>query len=125
MDETTPGSDVAALDELLQILFWLRGEGLAGDADSSLLARFTGIAESRIGGLLERLAALQLVQPTGAGRYALTEAGAREGGRRFADEFAPLLGQGHGECHDPDCDCHSDPAAAAECHARRPGGGHS
>jgi hypothetical protein len=121
MDDAAPGSDVAALDELLQILFWLRGEGLAGDVDAALLARFTGMEESRIAELLERLAARQLVQPTGARRYALTETGAREGGRRFADEFAPLLGQGHGECQDADCDCHADPASAAECHARRRG----
>jgi hypothetical protein len=54
-----------------------------------------------------------------SGEYRLTDTGRREAARRFAEEFAPLLSQGHGECNDPNCDCHSDPKAAAECHAGR------
>ncbi|MCY7380809.1 MAG: hydrogenase maturation protease [Gemmatimonadaceae bacterium] len=50
--------------------------------------------------------------------YRLTETGRREAARRFAAEFAPLLSQGHGECSDPECDCHTSEGGAAECHAR-------
>jgi hypothetical protein len=62
-----------------------------------------------------------------SGEYRLTEIGRREAARRFAEEFAPLLRQGHGECNDPGCECHTNPAAAAECHAARAheGGGGS
>ena len=45
------------------------------------------------------------VPPEALCRYALTEEGAREGGRRFADEFKDLTKPGHGECGDPDCEC--------------------
>jgi hypothetical protein len=45
----------------------------------------------------------------------LTEIERKDAARRFAEEFAAMLHQGHGECHDPNCDCHSDPKAAAEC----------
>jgi hypothetical protein len=55
----------------------------------------------------------------GTGEYRLTEIGRKEAARRFAEEFAPMLSQGHGECNDPNCDCHSNPMGAAECHAAR------
>jgi len=38
--------------------------------------------------------------------------------RRFAAEFAPMLSQGHGECSDPGCDCHTSEGGAADCQAR-------
>jgi hypothetical protein len=109
---------LAALDEILQVLYWLRGERLAADVSATDLTRWVGLAAPEIEPLLERLAASGLVQPVGgrpaAGplRYALTPAGVREGGRRFADEFADLTRPGHGECGDPNCECQrtGDPA---------------
>ncbi len=125
MDEAARNSDVAALDEILQILFWLRGEGLGADADPSDLARLSGLAEPRIARVMERLMALGFVRAVPPGRYALTEAGVREGGRRFADEFADLTKPGHGECHDADCDCHTNPTRPAQCRGSRGrAGGH-
>ena len=38
-------------------------------------------------------------------RFRLTDAGLKEGGRRFADEFADLTKPGHYECGDPSCEC--------------------
>jgi hypothetical protein len=105
VDESAQHSDVAAIDELLQILFWMRGEGLAADADAADLARLTGIEASRVARLLEQMTDQGLVRPEPRGRYALTEDGIGEGGRRFADEFAELTRAGHGECNDPDCEC--------------------
>ena len=105
MDDPARDSDVAAADEILQILFWLRGEGLAPDADPAYLARLTGLEEPRVERLIARLGSQGLVRESTLGRYALTDAGAREGGRRFADEFSELTRAGHGECHDPDCEC--------------------
>ena len=100
--------DLAAQDEVLQVMYWLRGEKLAEDVGAEDLARFIGATELVLDGVLERLAVLGLVRlVSGAGmpRYALTEEGAREGGRRFADEFADLTKPGHGECGDPECEC--------------------
>jgi len=51
-------------------------------------------------------------------RYELTATGVREGGRRFADEFANLTRPGHGECADPNCQCQrtEDPADCSHRH---------
>ena len=102
------GDDLAAQDEVLQVMYWLRGEKLADDVNAEELARFVGASELALDGVLERLATLGLVRvvpAAGTRRYALTEQGAREGGRRFADEFADLTKPGHGECGDPECEC--------------------
>lgn len=104
----TLGGDLEIQDEILQVMYWLRGEKLADDVDATDLVRFVGAGELRLDGALERLALLGLVRvipAAGALRYALTEAGVREGGRRFADEFRDLTKPGHGECGDPDCEC--------------------
>jgi len=100
--------DLAAADDLLQMMYWLRGEKLASAADVATLERMSGLDPARLQrailtlgrrGLLERLVIEEDIQ------YRLTEEGVREGGRRFADEFADLTKPGHGECGDPDCDC--------------------
>ena len=101
--------DLAVRDEILQVLYWLRGEHIAQSATPSDLARMiTSTDERRIGLLLERLADHGLVKAVAApsGAYGLTDAGIAEGGRRFADEVADMTKPGHGECGDPDCDCH-------------------
>ena len=105
------GESLAAADEILQVMYWLRGERLAADVTAAGLARWVGLDDKQTGRLLERLAASELVRPAGDGgaggpeRYALTESGIREGGRRFADEFADLTRPGHYECGDPNCEC--------------------
>lgn len=100
---------LAALDEILQVMYWLRGERLASAVTAGDLSRWIGLRAEEIGPLLEQLAATGLVGAESAAdgvlRYALTTGGAREGGRRFADEFADLTRPGHGECGDPNCDC--------------------
>jgi DNA-binding PadR family transcriptional regulator len=104
----TPSGDLEVQDEILQVMYWLRGEKLADEVAARDLERFVGASELQLDGALERLALLGLVRVSPAGgtlRYALTEEGAREGGRRFADEFKDLTKPGHGECGDPDCEC--------------------
>jgi hypothetical protein len=100
-------AELAALDEMLQVMYWLRGEGLAENVAAPDLTRWLGRAEGEIERLLERLAGTGLVQRVAEAppRYALTAPGVREGGRRFADEFAELTRPGHGECGDPNCEC--------------------
>jgi hypothetical protein len=112
-------ADVAAGDEILQVMFWLRGEHLAADVAPRDLARLVTIPEADIARVLERLAAQGFVRPAApaggsARRYALTDEGVREGGRRFADEFADMTKPGHGECGDPECDCHRT-GSPADC----------
>ncbi len=112
--------ELAAADEILQVMYWLRGEQLAADVTAPGLVRWVGLDVGLIGRLLERLAAAGLVQSVGepagdgAARYALTASGVREGGRRFADEFADLTRPGHYECNDPNCECQRT-GNAADC----------
>ena len=110
-------------DEALQILYWLRGEGLMADAGVADLKRFLDGTVEELAIVLERLAGIGLVRRAGANpdatiRYALTADGVKEGGRRFADEFADMTKPGHGECGDPECDCHQsgNPADCAHHH---------
>lgn len=119
-------ADLATQDDILQVLYWLRGEGLARVATPEELTRWVGLEEAEIETLLEGMAGRGLVERTGppgagetAAAYALSEAGVREGGRRFADEFADITRPGHGECGDPECECMAtgDPA---DCVHRAP-----
>jgi hydrogenase maturation protease len=110
--ETLTSEDVALADEILQILFWLEGEGLARDASAKELERFLSLEEPAIARALRRMSSLGLVEEVSPDRFRLTAEGRREGGRRFADEFSGMTKPGHGECGDPDCECQQsgDPA---------------
>ena len=116
--------NLAAIDEILQVMYWLRGERLAQAVSAADLSRWVGLPAHEVGPLLARMAAAGWVQAVAAEagetpRYELTASGARAGGRRFADEFADLTRPGHGECADPDCDCQrtGDPADCSHRHA--------
>lgn len=114
------GGEIAREDELLELLYWFEGEGFGGVATLESITRFTSIPEQVVQLTLGRLLsrgdiAMDTVLHA---EYRLTETGRREAARRFAAEFAPMLSQGHGECSDPNCDCHTSDGGAAECHAR-------
>lgn len=102
-----PKEGIAATDEILQVMYWLRGENIAQDVAPNELARWVGLDAAQIEPLLEHLVESNLVEHV-AGRelcYRLTSSGAFEGGRRFADEFSDLTKPGHYECADPNCEC--------------------
>lgn len=120
-----PGAFIKRQDEILELLYWLEGEGMAaGSATLSGLVRFLAQPEAEVVGALGQLVDREDVSLRDDGEYRLTEEGRREAARRFAAEFAPMLSQGHGECSDPDCDCHTSPNGAADCRAYRAHGGH-
>ncbi|MDQ4077292.1 MAG: hypothetical protein M3220_13720, partial [Chloroflexota bacterium] len=81
-------------DEILQILYWFRGEGLGEAVTPRDLVIFLETGEELVQQHLERLADEGYVTRHTQGvpgvptRYRLTEWGVKEGGRRFADEFA-------------------------------------
>ena len=114
------GKDIAREDELLELLYWFEGEGFGGVASMEGIIRFTNLSEPLVRRTLDRLLSRGdvILDARRGGEYRLTELGRREAARRFAAEFAPLLSQGHGECSDPECDCHTSEGGAAECHAR-------
>jgi DNA-binding IclR family transcriptional regulator len=117
-DSPRPQDPIAKLDELLEVLFWMQGEGFGEEATVERLSRFLTYAEDEVARLLARLVErgdVEAVKSTHV-RYQLTAVGRREAGRRFRETFEPLLSQGHGECNDPECDCMTDGAAACRHH---------
>ena len=105
--------------EVLQVMYWLRGEGFGDQVDPSLLERFLGV-EADIGvQYLDRLVEEGYLEQIGE-RYSLSEMGRREGALEFATSFSELTRPTHGECS-ADCWCHNSPDEAAACQAERAG----
>ena len=79
-------------DELLQVLYWFRGEGLGESVAPQDLTTFLGADVEVVRRQLECLdeEGYAVAEAGAPGHYRLTEWGAREDGRRFADEFAGL-----------------------------------
>jgi hypothetical protein len=111
-------------DEVLQAMYWMRSEGIADAPPGSELARFLAVPAETLGPYLERFVADGWLEREPAGGYRLTERGAEEGKRSFADEFADMTKPGHGECDD-DCWCHDSPEEAARCLEDRAGHAHA
>jgi hydrogenase maturation protease len=116
-----PADRVEALkrrDEVLQIMFWLRGEGLGAEVSPADIVRFVddhAAVEATLRALVDDGYAERLHDAAGTPRYRLTDLGQREGRRRFLDEFEPYLARhAHGECGRADCDCHR---GGPECRA--------
>ena len=104
-------------DEILQVMFWLRGEGFGDNADAALIERFLGV-DATIGiQYLDRLVEEGYLTRH-APYYRLTEQGIDQGGRIFSEEFAELMRPTHGECG-PNCWCHSSAEDADACLADR------
>ncbi|HWH29445.1 MAG TPA: hypothetical protein VNU26_10860 [Mycobacteriales bacterium] len=122
MDELHPPKSAAlrALywrSEILQVMFWLRGEGLGDVVDAPLLERFLGV-EAAVGvGYLDRLVDDGYLERVPSG-YVLSDSGLAEGRTEFALSFADLTRPTHGECS-ADCWCQSSVEEALACAAER------
>ncbi len=110
-------------DEILQIMYWLRGEGLGEVIAPRDLVAFLQLEEETVRAhLLEMQREGYVTCPANASagdlrdRFTLTDFGINEGKRLFAAEFAGLTAQGHGECNNPDCACHTLGPEACEKH---------
>jgi hydrogenase maturation protease len=102
-----PVEDVRRRDEILQVMFWLHGEGLGPEVSRADVLRFVDDVGAA-GTALARLVEDGYADLVDGGRYRLTALGLAEGRRRFLDEFEPYLARhGHGECGAADCDCHA------------------
>lgn len=111
-------------EEILQVLFWIEGEGFGNDIGAKELERFLGLAEEFGIGYLERLVVDGYLHAgSEPRRFSLTDLGRSDGARAFADEFADLTKPSHGECG-ADCWCHSSVDEAQACAADRVGSAH-
>ncbi|HWB72949.1 MAG TPA: hypothetical protein VG452_12105 [Egibacteraceae bacterium] len=109
--------------EILQVMYWLHGEGLGEEADATLLQRFLGV-DAAIGvTYLDRLVEEGYLERAGD-RYRLSARGLEEGREEFAASFADLTRPSHGECS-ADCWCHASVEEAEACAAERAAHKHS
>lgn len=109
-------------DEILQVVFWIEGEGLGDEVDAAVLERFLGLGPGRARAYLERLVDEELLVLTASGEYRLSTRGREEGKRIFAEEFADVTRPAHGECG-PECWCHQSPEEADACAEERTAAG--
>jgi len=114
MRKSSALDDLYWQDEILQVMYWLLGEGFAEEVSVAELRRFLEGDPAILADNLDQLAESGLVLK-GSNAYRLTDRGTEEAQRRFVDEFRPLLGRtGHGECND-DCWCHDPDHAGEPC----------
>jgi len=108
--------------EILQVMFWLQGEGFGDIVDPPLIERFLGV-DARVGlAFLDRLVDEGYLTRDGEW-FRLSERGHAEGAAEFASSFDDLLKPTHGECS-ADCWCHASPEEADACVASRQRHGH-
>ncbi len=103
--------------EILQVMYWLRGEGLGEVADAQLIERFLGVDADVGVTYLDRLVAEGYLEAVDGG-YRLSPIGLEQGGEEFAAAFADLTRSAHGECS-PDCWCHVSVEEAEACAEER------
>ncbi len=123
MSEITRGprtEHLAALywrSEILQVMYWLRGEGFGDFVDAGLIERFLGV-DALVGiSYLDRLVEEgYLVKDFEF--FALSDFGRQQGALEFVESFADLTKPTHGECS-ADCWCHASVDEAEACLAVR------
>jgi len=122
MDELHPPKSEALRSmywrsEILQVMYWLRGEGLGEVVDATLLERFLGVDACVGVGYLDHMVLDGYLEPAPGG-YVMSESGLAEGKTEFALCFADLTRPTHGECS-ADCWCQSSVEEAIACAAER------
>ena len=105
-------------DEILQVMYWMAGEGLGESVTPDDLVSFLRADSDLIAAVMARVAQERFLELAPSGTYKLTELGMDAGKRGFALEFEGMMAQGHGDC-DPDCWCHKSAARAAQCTTER------
>lgn len=103
--------------EILQVMYWLRGEGFGDLVDAPLIERFLGV-DAAIGvTYLARLVEEGYLSRDGDW-FTLSPLGLEQGAVEFSLSFSELTRPTHGECS-ADCWCHASADEADACHAAR------
>ena len=89
-------------DEILQVLYWMKGEGLGKEVTAQQVVNLLNTNIDNLRFHLDKLSKEGFLDKK-SNLYQLTEMGNKEAGRRFADAFSGLQKAGHGECG-PDCE---------------------
>ena len=119
MDETLRPPKSEALralywrSEILQVMYWLRGEGLDDEVDLAVMRRFLGVDAAVAGHYLDLLVEEGYLERSD-GLYSLSERGLSQGALEFATAFGDLVRPGPGECSG-ECWCSASDEEAAAC----------
>ncbi|MEO6346269.1 MAG: hypothetical protein ABIO60_00030 [Aquaticitalea sp.] len=104
--EKSPIRSMFWKDEILQLLYWMDGEGMGTSTGVKLMLPFLKSSEQNLQYHLERLSVDGFLISDSSSEnpfYNLSELGKKEGGKLFAEAFQGLQKAGHGECG-PDCE---------------------
>ena len=105
MKEQIEKSPLRALfwkDEILQVLYWMKGEGFGKEASLQQVVPLLASNKANLEYHLNKLVKDGFLTKK-KDLFELTEMGNKEAGRRFSDAFSGLQKAGHGECG-PDCE---------------------
>jgi len=105
MKEQIEKSPLRALfwkDEILQVLYWMKGEGFGKEVTLQQVVPLLASNQANLEWHMNKLAKDGFLTKE-KGLFQLTEMGNKEAGRRFSDAFSGLQKAGHGECG-PDCE---------------------
>ncbi len=108
--------------EILQVMFWLQGEGFGDFVDAPMIEQFLGV-DANIGVSYLDLLVTEGYLVRDGDIYSLSDRGREEGATEFAASFSDLTRPTHGECS-ADCWCHSSAEEASACVAERAGHEH-
>ena len=100
--EKTPLRALFWRDEILQVLYWMKGEGFGKTVKLEQVVPLLNSTTENIEFHLNKLVTEGFLKKE-EGVFELTEMGNKEAGRRFSDAFSGLQKAGHGECG-PDCE---------------------
>lgn len=89
-------------DEILQVLYWMKGEGFGETVTAEAMVALLNTNIDNLKWHLAKLTSEDFLERKGE-LFQLTEMGNKEAGRRFSDAFSGMQKAGHGECG-PDCE---------------------
>ncbi len=107
--ETIEDSPLRSLfwkDEILQVLYWMHGEGMGSEVSLPQMLPFLNTSYQNLEYHLKKITDDGLLlgdRKQDITYYKLSESGKKEGGRQFAEAFQGMQKAGHGECG-PDCE---------------------
>jgi len=104
--EDSPLRSLFWKDEILQVLYWMRGEGIGSEVSLPQILPFLNTSYQNLEYHLNKIKDEGLLigeKKDGIIHYQLSESGKKEGGRQFAEAFQGMQKAGHGECG-PDCE---------------------
>lgn len=109
MNDTIEKSPLRSLfwkEEILQVLYWMKGEGMGSEVGLAQLLPFLNTTEDNLRFHLDKICSERLLesfQQEGVTYFRLSDSGKKEASRQFAEAFRGMQKPGHGECG-PDCE---------------------